>query len=245
MKAVAIIQARMTSTRLPGKVLRQVLGKPLLEYQIERLRRSSMLDALVVATTTNDEDDAIVSQCRLLGVETYRGSEEDVLSRYFEAATIASADPVVRLTADCPIIDPAVVDRVVRYYMENRARFDHVSNAVVRTFPRGMDTEVFSYAALAAANAEARAQPQREHVTPYIHRQPNRFRLGHVLNDKDESRHRWTVDTAEDFDLIQRIIATLYPLKPTFTMEDCLSLLSDHPDWISINAAVEQKKYGQ
>lgn len=245
MNVVAIIQARMTSTRLPGKVLREVLGKPLLEYQVERLRRCRHLDELVVATTRNAADDPIVALCERLAVPTHRGSEHDVLERYFDAATRFQADPVVRLTSDCPIIDPAVVDRVVSFYLEHPGQYDHVSNAIVRTYPRGMDTEVFSYAALQLAHGEARLPPQREHVTPFLHRQPNRFRLGHVTYGQDESRHRWTVDTEEDLDLITRLISALYPANPNFTMEDCLDLLQQHPEWSLINAAVEQKKYGQ
>ena len=245
MNVVAIIQARMTSTRLPGKVLREVLGKPLLEYQIERLRRCRRVDRLVVATTKNAADDPVIALCDRLGIASFRGSEYDVLARYYEAATIFRADPVVRLTADCPIIDPEVVDKVVGYYADTIGQYDHVSNAIMRTYPRGMDTEVFPYAALAIAHREAEAAPQREHVTPFLHRQPARFRLGHVLNDRDESRHRWTVDTPEDFDLISRIVSALYPSNPEFTMQDCLDLLSRHPDWYLINAEVSQKKYGQ
>lgn len=245
MNVIAIIQARMTSTRLPGKVLKEVLGKPLLEYQIERLRNCRRLDRLVVATTTNASDDPVIALCDRLGVATFRGSEHDVLERYYEVATKFGADPVVRLTADCPIIDPSVVDKVVSFYIEHPGRYDHVSNAIRRTFPRGMDTEVFSYAALTTAYREANQPPQREHVTPFLHRQPERFRLGHVLNENDESRHRWTVDTPEDFELISRIVTALYLDNPLFSMEDCLNLLNQHRDWTLINADVEQKKYGQ
>ncbi|NLX01599.1 MAG: NTP transferase domain-containing protein, partial [Syntrophomonadaceae bacterium] len=168
MKTVIIDQARMTSTRLPGKVMKEVLGKPLLEYQIERLKRTNEADELVIATTTNNTDQPIVEICKRLGVAYYRGSEEDVLSRYYEAATKFGADVVVRVTSDCPLIDPTVVDKVIKHYKDNWDKYDYVSNTLTRTYPRGMDTEVFSYKVLQEVYYNAQEQPEREHVTPYI-----------------------------------------------------------------------------
>ena len=241
MKTVIIVQARMTSTRLPGKVMKRVLGKPLLEYQLERLQRVKLADEIVIATTTNQTDEPIVELCNSLSVACFRGSEDDVLSRYYGAATAHKADLVVRVTSDCPLIDPQVIDTVIDYYLQNQSHYDYVSNSLERTYPRGMDTEVFAFSTLQQAFWEATAQPDREHVTPFIHRQPARYRLGHVIYSEDCSHHRWTVDTPEDFELIQKIIEAIYPRKPNFTLEDCLSLLKKHPEWYIINSHVSQK----
>ena len=217
MKTVIIDQARMTSTRLPGKVMKEVLGKPLLEYQIERLKRANEADQLVIATTTNDTDQPIVELCKRLGVAYYSGSEEDVLSRYYEAATEFGADVVVRVTSDCPLIDPAVVDKVIKHYKDNWDKYDYVSNTLTRTYPRGLDTEVFSYKVLQEAFFNAKEQSEREHVTPYICWHPERYRLGNVFHHENQSQHRWTVDTPEDFELIKLILQELYPVSNKFT----------------------------
>ncbi|MCQ5366113.1 glycosyltransferase family protein [Anoxybacillus salavatliensis] len=242
MKVAAIIQARMGSTRLPGKVLKKVLDKTLLEYQIERVKRAKTIDEIIIATTTKESDDPIVHLCQQLSIPYYRGSEEDVLSRYYEAATTFGVDVIVRLTSDCPIIDPNVIDKVVEQYLDNRDRYDYVSNTLTRTYPRGMDTEVVSYEVLKRAHEEARELTYREHVTAYIYHHPDQFRLCNVSNEKDESKHRWTVDTEEDFLLIKNILETLYPLNPLFTLEDVIQILLDKPEWVEINAHIEQKK---
>jgi len=241
-KVAAIIQARMGSTRLPGKVLKKVLGKTLLEYQIERVKRAKTIDEIIIATTTKESDDPIVQLCQQLSIPYYRGSEEDVLSRYYEAATKFNVDVVVRLTSDCPIIDPNVIDKVVEHYLENKDRYDYVSNTLTRTYPRGLDTEVMSYEVLKRAHEEAKELVYREHVTAYIYHHPDQFRLCNVSNEKDESKHRWTVDTEEDFLLIKNILETLYPINPLFTLEDVIQILRDKPKWIEINAHVQQKK---
>jgi len=148
MKVGIIVQARMTSTRLPGKVLRPVLGKPLLEYQIERLQRVRRADELIIATTTKDTDQPIVDLAERLGIKVFRGSEEDVLSRYFYAAQENDLDVVVRITSDCPLIDPVVIDRVISAFLDKTVNSDYVSNCLTRTFPRGMETEVFPFGLL-------------------------------------------------------------------------------------------------
>ena len=245
MKTVIIVQARMTSTRLPGKVLKKVLDKPLLEYQIERLRRVKLADEIVIATTVNDTDRPIIELCERLSIPYFRGSEEDVLARYYGAAKEHYADVVVRVTSDCPLIDPQVIDKVIHFYIENTDKHDYVSNSLKRTYPRGMDTEVFSLRALHEAFLEATAQPDREHVTPFVYRHPERYRVGNIVYSENQSSHRWTVDTPEDFELIRRILEAIYPQNPEFRLEDCLNLLQQYPDWLNINADVEQKKYGQ
>lgn len=243
MKTVIIVQARMTSTRLPGKVLKRVLDKSLLEYQIERLRRVKLADEIVIATTTNSTDLPIIELCDRLSVPYFRGSEDDVLARYYGAAKEHKGDVVVRVTSDCPLIDPQVIDKVIQFYLEYKYEYDYISNCLERSYPRGMDTEVFSFIALHQAFVEATAQPDREHVTPFIYRHPERYRLAQVVYSENQSSHRWTVDTADDFELIKKIIETLYPQIPKFTLEDCLDLLRQYPDWSLINAHVEQKKY--
>jgi spore coat polysaccharide biosynthesis protein SpsF len=245
MKVVIINQARMTSTRLPAKVMKLVLGKPLLEYQIERLKRVKLAEQIVVATTINDTDQPIVDLCDRLSIPYYRGSEDDVLARYHGAAIAHQADIVVRVTSDCPIIDPHVIDQAIQFYIDAYPNYDYVSNCSIRTYPRGMDTEVFSFSALDKAFHQATAQPDREHVTTFISRQSNRCKLGQVNYFENYSNHRWTVDTPEDFELIRRIIETLYFLKPEFSLEDCLELLSQNPEWQIINNHVEQKQYGE
>jgi spore coat polysaccharide biosynthesis protein SpsF len=245
MNIVMIVQARMTSNRLPGKVLKKVLGKPLLEYQIERLRSVKNAHHLVIATTTNETDQPIVGWCERYGVDYFRGSENDVLSRYYHAAKKCVADIVVRLTSDCPLIDPIVVDQVIKYYLDNLNQYDYISNSLTRSYPRGMDTEVFSFKVLSEAYLNSTMDLEKEHVTPYIYTRPLNYRIGQYRYSVDESEHRWTVDTAEDFELIRLILEELYPSKPEFTLEDCLRLLEQNPEWVEINRHIEQKKLGQ
>jgi len=243
-KVVIINQARMTSTRLPKKVMKEVLGKPLLEYQIERLQRVKLADQIVVATTINDTDQLIIDLCDRLSISSYRGSEDDVLARYHGAAIEYQADVVVRVTSDCPVIDPQVIDQVIQFYIDAYPKYDYVSNCLGRTYPRGMDTEVFSFKSLDEAFHQATTQPDREHVTPFINLQSNRYSLGQVNYFENRSEHRWTVDTLEDFELIKRIIETLYLFKPEFSLQDCLELLSQNPEWKMINQHIEQKQNG-
>lgn len=244
MTTAIIVQTRMTSNRLPGKVLKPVLEKPLLEYQIERLRRVKLADKIVIATTTNATDDPIVELCNAIGVTHFRGSEQDVLSRYYGAAQAIQADVVVRVTSDCPLIDPQIIDQVIQLYLDGDGNVDYASNSLQRSFPRGMDTEVFSFVALEQAHREATEPPQREHVTPFLYQHPERYRIVQLTSPQDLSRHRWTVDTPEDFKLICCMLEALYPQVPDFTLQDCLNLIDCHPDWPTINAHVEQKQYG-
>ena len=180
MKTVVIVQARMTSTRLPGKVLKEVMGKSLLEYQIERLQRAKLADGIVIATTSNDTDQPIVELCERLDVACFRGSEHDVLARYHDAATLHQANTVVRVTSDCPLIDPAVIDQLICFYLEHVEEYDYVTNCLKRTYPRGMDVEVFSFRVLHEAFMEAVEQEEREHVTPFIYHHPERYRLANI-----------------------------------------------------------------
>ncbi|SFL45207.1 cytidylyltransferase domain-containing protein [Pelosinus propionicus] len=242
MKIVIIIQARMTSTRLPGKVLKTVLGKPLLEYQIERLRRIKSADEIVIATTTNDTDQPIVDFCNRLELSHFRGSEEDVLARYHGAAEKYNVDVVVRITSDCPLIDPTVCEKAINYFIENQDKYDYVR---LEQYPRGLDAEVFSFKVLDECFRDATDKPDREHVTPFIYRNPERYRVKCINCEKDYSHHRWTVDAPEDFELVRRIIEGLYPVKKMFDFVDVLDVFEKNPDWYYINEKVRQKKYGE
>jgi spore coat polysaccharide biosynthesis protein SpsF len=238
-KTVAVVQARMTSTRLPGKVMMEVLGKPLLGYELERAARASRLSAVVVATTANRADDIVARYAESLGFGVYRGPEDDVLERYWGAA--AGADFVARLTADCPLIDPEVVDRVAGAILDDPS-CDYASNILGRrTYPRGLDTEVFTFAALERARNEAVQPREREHVTPYIYGHPEIFGLKGVQNDEDLSRHRWTVDTPEDFALVRALLEGLYPFDKNFTLNDAARFMDSHPALFTLNCHVVQK----
>jgi spore coat polysaccharide biosynthesis protein SpsF len=243
LKIVAIIQARMGSTRLPGKILKEVLGRPLLEYQIERVRRSRFIHQIVIATTNKESEQPIIDLCNRLFVAYYRGSEQDVMSRYWEAAMRYKATVVVRLTSDCPLIDPEIIDANIAEYLSKINLYDYVSNTIERTFPRGLDVEVMSMKALDQANREARNIVHREHVTPYIYLHPDKFTLGSVKNTLDVSSYRLTVDTEEDFQLIKRLIHHLSDKKiESVTFEDIICLLQENPEWSLINSHIEQKK---
>lgn len=241
LRVVIIVQARMGATRFPGKPLKEVMGKSLLEYLVERLRRVTKADEVVIATTLQSKDQAIVDVCDRLGVLIYRGSEEDVLARYAGAAKLYEADVVVRVTADCPLIDPQVIDQVIGEYLDHYPKYDYVSNTLTRSYPRGMDVEVFSRKSLERADAEAEDKPEREHVTLHLYRHPEIFQLHNVQRDKDDSKHRWTVDTPEDFELVSHLICALYPQNPRFTLNDLLKQMDLHPEWFSINAHIQQK----
>ncbi|WP_394234922.1 cytidylyltransferase domain-containing protein [Niallia oryzisoli] len=242
MKVAAIIQARMGSTRLPGKIMKAVNGRTLLEYQLERVKYAKTIDQVIVATTIKETEQPILELCERLGIDYYRGSEEDVLSRYYEAAKNYHVDAVVRLTSDCPIIDPEVIDKVVNCYLNNQSSVDYVSNTLERTYPRGLDTEVFSFEALSKAYDEAVLSRDREHVTAYFYTNSNLFKLLNVRNDQNFERYRWTVDTEEDFKLIQLILNELYKSNQVFSLEDVIRLLNIYPEWNEINAHIEQKK---
>lgn len=240
MKTVIIVQARLTSTRLPGKVLLPLAGAPMLTRLIERLRRVKQADAIVIATTTNATDDPIAAVCGQLGVPCHRGSEHDVLSRYADAAREHGADVVVRITSDCPLIDPALVDQLISTYREGGC--DYVSNMLPPTWPYGMAVEVFTATALLEANAEATQDSEREHVTPFIYWHPERYRLRNVESPTDLSAQRWTVDTPEDYELVRRLFERLYPVNPQFSLADVQKVMEANPDWRCINQHIPQKQ---
>ncbi len=240
MKTVAIIQARLGSTRLPRKVLLPLAGEPMLAQVIARVRRASCVDEVLVATTTNPEDAEIVELCRQIGCASFRGDAQDVLDRYYQAAAGSGAKVIVRITSDCPLIDPSVIDEVVTELLKSGA--DYASNiAPTRTFPRGLDTEAFTFTTLDRCWHEASEPGSREHVTAFIYRHPERFRLASVTHEHDESAHRWTVDTTEDYALAERLYAHFGHNR--FGWQEALAAVEAHPEWTGVNAHVVQKAH--
>lgn len=242
MYVVAIIQARMGSTRLPGKALREIAGKTMLARVVARVRRASLLDQIIIATTTEPADQAIVAECERLGEVCFQGSEEDVLDRYYQAAKSFDVDVVVRITSDCPLIEPSIIDQVIATFHKTGA--DYVSNTLSRTFPRGLDTEVLKFSAL-QQSWQATTEPyQRTHVTPYIYQNPDLFRLEEVVSTINYSQHRWTVDTLTDWQLVEAIYKHFAP-QTDFDWQDILHLLKQQPQLQAINAGIEQKELQQ
>lgn len=241
MRTVAIVQARMTSTRLPGKVLLEVLGRPMLSYQLDRVSRVAAIDRIVIATTTNATDDPIAHFAEDNGFGLHRGSESDVLGRFEGAARAHDADIVVRLTADCPLADPDVIDLVIQRFRGAAPACDYATNAIPRSYPAGLDAECFSRAALETAAREATDAYDREHVTPFLYRNPDRFTLLSVVAGVNLAAERWTLDEPGDFELIRRVLEALYPANPKFRMADALALLDANPDWRALNRAVRDK----
>lgn len=247
MRAVAIIQARMGSTRLPGKVLRVLGNATVLAHVVRRARRASNIDAVVIATTELPQDDAIVEAGPALGASVFRGSEDDVLSRYYFAAKRAAADAIVRITSDCPLLDADVLQAMVARFLGTHrggVPLDYLSNTLTRTYPRGLDVEVFTFAALERAHREASDAAEREHVTPYIYRNPGLFRIEQHKYAVDASRHRWTLDTEDDWRLLQRIFTRLGEQRDDFTTREILALLAQEPGLATINSHVAQKEAG-
>src|SRR5262245_307871 len=233
---LGLLQARASSRRLPGKVLKPILGRPMLERQIERLRRAHRLDKLVVATSTDASDDPIAGLSHSLQVDCFRGSLDDVLDRFYQAARGYSADVIARLTGDCPLTDPAVIDELIN--LRARGGYDYASNALKRTYPDGLDAEVMQISCLEAAWREAKLPSEREHVTPFIYRHPERFRLGNLEQPTDLSGLRWVVDDPEDFAFISAIYEVLYPNNAAFSTDDILDLLTRRPDIASMMSNV-------
>ncbi|MDF2536396.1 MAG: acylneuraminate cytidylyltransferase [Bacillales bacterium] len=215
MKIGVVIQARMGSTRLPGKVLKEVNGKTLLAYQIERVRRVQSIDEIIIATTTEPQDDQIVDFCISNNVNYFRGS----------------------------VFDPVIIDKVIETFIGIYPNVDYVSNTIERTYPRGMDTEIMSFSTLQRAHSNANEMFFREHVTSYIYNHPEKFRILNVAAEENQSDYRLTVDTEEDFELIKRILEKLYKESKDFTLKEIVKLLESNPSWKKINQHIEQKKY--
>jgi len=230
----------MGSTRLPGKVMEPLAGRPMIGHVVERARHIPSVDQVVVATSTLKHEQPLINYLVQQSVPVFCGPEEDVLARYYEAALEHAADVIVRITADCPLLSPQVSERVVAAYQKQQC--DYVSNTIERTYPRGLDTEVLSFEALEHSHHAATHPAEREHVTRHILQRLTSFRHHAVTDDIDRSNLRWTVDETDDLTFARKVFAALYSQKPTFEYQDVLALLDEHPEWAQINQHVEQKK---
>jgi len=241
MGIVAIVQAHMGSRRLPGKILKNIEGKAMLHHVVNRLAYSSIIEKIVVAASLNKKDDIIEGFCRKNSIDCCRGSEEDVLDRYYEAAKLYKADVVVRITSDCPLIDPCVSDRIIQAYLKNITYFDGATNAINRTYPRGLDTEVFPFSILKQLWEKADKPYQREHATRYVYDHPELFNFYNAENKEDLSDLRWTVDEEDDLNFVKAVYKRLYKEGEMFFMDDILGILKKEPSLLEINKCVPQK----
>ena len=228
----------MGSTRLPGKVMRNICGRTMLAWVARRATRSELIDQIVVATSTKTSDEPIVAECDRLNVPVFRGEEQDVLDRYYQAATAFNAEAIVRITSDCPLIEPEVVDRVIQAFLNEHP--DYASNSIKNTYPRGLDAEVMTMEALTKAWQKATEPYQRIHVTPYIYQNPDQFKLFSVMNEADYSHYRWTVDTQEDLDFVRAVYSRLGNIDK-FTWKDVLAILEKESALTEINRHIRQK----
>lgn len=237
---LAILQARVSSTRLPKKVLKPILGVPMLLREIERVKHSKLINRLIVAMSDDLTDDPLEELCKKNSIWYFRGNLNDVLDRFYQAALTCHPDHIVRLTGDCPLIDPHLIDQLIRFYIDGN--FDYASNALEPTFPDGLDAEVFSFYALEKAWKEAKLPSQREHVTPFIYNKSGLFRVGSFKGSHDRSKLRWTVDEPEDFVFVENIYQELYPDRPNFLTGDILRILEKRPELLSLNRRIKRNE---
>lgn len=234
LNAVAIIQARMSSSRLPGKVMKILVNKPVLGHVVERISYCTMIKNVVVATSTESSDDEISSYCNENNIDCFRGSLVDVLDRYYHAAKAFNADPIIRITADCPVIDPIVVDAVITGYLSG----NYDCYGLGGEFPDGLDCTVFSFSAIKKAWEEAKLASEREHVGPYIENRTNHFKNGSLNLFHHLGHHRWTLDELSDYKLLSRIFNDLYRKDAPFLTHEILHLIEDQPDLLAINSQI-------
>ena len=231
----AVIQARMMSTRLPGKVLKPIMGRPMLSYQIERLRFCRSLDEIIIATTINSNDDPIIAFAEKEGLKFYRGSEEDVVDRYYQTAKKFRIDPIVRVTSDCPLIDPALCDHFIQVYINSNVDYVHTGN----TFAEGLDCEIISFNALEKIWREASLKSEREHVTLYLNNHPELFKKFTLVSETDDSRYRICVDEPEDFSVVKMIFEALYRNNAQpFSFAKVKNFLDNNPSIYKLNSSV-------
>lgn len=237
-KIATVVQARMSSTRLPFKVMMSLAGKPLIYRQIERINSSILSGTIVVATSNEESDDDLANYCISEGINVYRGSLNDLLDRHYHAAKSVNANIVIKIPSDCPLIDPNVINKVVKYYLNNQEKFDFVSNLHPATYPDGNDVEIMSISALETALNFAQKDYEREHTTPFFWENPERFRIGNIEWETGfnySMSHRWTIDYEEDYLFIKRVYDELYNPNYPFTLYDILNLLDRKPDIKLIN----------
>ena len=241
MKIVSTIEARIGSTRLPGKVMKEIVGKPMLELLIERLKRAKRIDEIIVATTIKPEDRIIVKLTKRINIKCFRGSSEDVLDRVLRATKAYQGNIIVEITGDCPLLDPELVDRIIKIYLENE--YDYVSNRIKMTYPRGLDAQVFSVNILDEVSKLTNDPADRENVSLYIYEHPKKYKLCNIKAPPEHHHpeYRWTVDTEEDLQFVKAIYENLYYENPYFRTGDIMKLLEEQPDLCKINANIEQK----
>ncbi len=247
---LTLIQARIHSTRLPEKVLKPILGRPMLHYQIERVRRAKLIDKLIVATSTDNSDDRIEQFCEEEKISCFRGSMNDVLDRFYQVAKIYMPDHIIRLTGDCPLIDPAIIDNLINFHLQgdfdyssntapyriwnhskySKNSFDYSKDTAGYFFPNGLNVEIFRMKCLQDAWNETQLDLDREHVTRFIYHRPQRYRLGAYKQKKNLSMHQWAVDEQHEFELIKKIYMAIYPNNPKFTTDDVLDYLNTCDD---------------
>lgn len=238
MKIVTVIQARMSSTRLPGKIMLPVLGKPLLLRMIERVQKAQLIGQLIIATSINSDDDEIEKLCVENNLVCFRGHLTDLLDRHYQAGIKYKADAVVKIPSDCPLIDPNIIDKVIKYYIENE-ELDFVSNLHPATYPDGNDVEIMSFASLECAWKDAVKEYEREHTTPFIWENDDVFKIGNVVWETGldfSSTHRWTIDFPADYEFVRKVFEELYPYNPKFSIKDILHLLDLKPEIAELNS---------
>lgn len=239
-QTLCILQARMGSTRLPGKVLKPILGEPMLAHQINRLSGVKTIDTLLVATSTEQEDDAIEQLCKQLSIPCFRGNKNDVLDRFYQAALAYRPENIVRLTGDCPLIDAEIVTQVVELHLHSH--HDYTSNCNPPTLPDGLDVEVFTFKALTKAWQHSSKPSEREHVTPYIRNNTQMFSCQNFHYPTDLSQHRWTVDEEKDFEFVSAIYRHLYKNNNHFALNEILALLAERPELLEINNLISRNE---
>ena len=238
----AIVQARLSSKRLPGKVMKTISGKPMLYWTISRLKGSRNIDKIIVATSNSARDEKIVRLAKRLKVEYFQGAEDDVLDRFYQTARKFKADTIVRITGDCPLIDRKIVETVISFYKKNKGKFDYVSNVEPPTFPDGMDVEVFPLKTLKLMHSKAKLLSDREHVTTFVRNRPRQFRIGNVYSKKDFSGIRLTVDSKEDLFVIRKLFSRLYGEKKDFGLRDIIRLSSKEPELFLANKHIKRNE---
>ncbi|HBH45836.1 MAG TPA: hypothetical protein DDX47_00500 [Candidatus Jacksonbacteria bacterium] len=236
----AIIQARTNSTRLPNKVLLPLQEKSVLEHVIIRVRQARKINKIIVATTKNSSDDKIVQICHNMQINYFRGSENDVLDRYYQAAKKFNLNDIVRITGDCPVTDPTIIDQVI--YLYQKKNLAYATNVIPPTFPDGLDVEIFSRQALDKAWREAKLKSAREHVTVYMWQNPHLFKQSHLKNKVDLSKRRWVLDNPEDYEFMKQIFTQLYQSKPNFRLKHVLNFLTAHPNIEKINQGIKRNE---
>ena len=230
---LAILQARLSSSRLPGKVLKSILGRPMLLHQIERLENSKMIDKLIIATSKNSTDDGIEQMCLNNNIEVFRGDLDNVLDRFYQCARPYNPEHIVRLTGDCPLVDWQVIDQVIQYHLDENSTY--TSNCTPPTYPDGLDVEVFKFSSLMEAWKHAKLPSELEHVVPYIRNNLESSDKRNFEFKMDLSEHRWTVDELNDFKFVEEVYAELYPKNKKFNMKNVLDLLKKKPHLAEIN----------